>query len=235
MPMGSRVYKTHQTQGEFSEVLFVTSTKEYMGWAYTKYLEELQYEFPVTGVFGASQTPNPVDAAQYIIWKNNVQYNLCGEGCVAFLFGETIETFLEKWEAKPVSYFHQVFQGGKARTTGIGDLMDMVDVYGAETQSLRNLIYDAVSNGSLISPGILRDLVDEWCVIVGCKISGVMGELKPSGIPHWIVLDRVIPDGINNGMVEIYNPFPDRVQRYSWKEFLASIGTPYGIGIKRVR
>ena len=235
MPVGSRVYKTNRTHGVFSEVEFESSLRVYVGWAYTKYLEELSYEFPLAGVFTSSQTPNPVDAAQYIIWKNNVQYNLCGEGCVAFLFGETIETFLEKWEAKPVSYFQRVFQGGKAATTSVADLKDMVSVYGAETESIRDLVYDAVSNGSLISPGTLRDLADVWCLIMGCKISVVTGELKPNGVPHWIVLDKVIPDGINNGTVEIYNPFPDRVQRYSWKEFLSSIGTPYGIGIKRAR
>lgn len=234
MPVGSKVQRTNQTQDGFSEVEYITNQRNYVGWVHTKYLEELQYEFPVVGVFGSSQTPNPVDAAQYIIWKNNIQYNLCGEGCVAFIFGETIETFLEKWEAKPISYFHRVFQGGKAATTGIADLRDMVNVYGAESIPLRDLNYDSISDGSLISPGILRDFVDKWCIIIGCKISSVTGELKSSGVPHWVVLDRVIPDGINNGIVEVYNPFPDRIQRYSWKEFLASIGTPYGLAIKRV-
>lgn len=235
MPVGSVVSKTNRTHGEFSEIVYYTHLKEYTGWAYTKYLEELWYEFPAAGVFNWSQTTSPVDAAQYIVWKNNVQYNLCGEGCVAYIFGETIESFLEKWEAKPVGNFSRIFKGGKATTTGIGDLRDMADVYGAETDSLRDLVYDSIYRGILISPNILKSLLDCWSIIIGCKISGVTGELRASGVPHWIVLTKVIPDGINNGMVEVYNPFPDRIQRYSWKEFLASIGTLYGIGIRRDR
>jgi hypothetical protein len=37
-----------------------------------------------------------------------------------------------------------------------------------------------------------------------------------------VVLDKVIPDGINRGWVEIYNPFPNKRQMYSFNEFIKS-------------
>jgi len=228
LPQGSVV--EGERGGEYSQVSFITRNKNYSGTVYSNYLEELTYEFPENTVFSWSQTPYPYDAAQYILWKNNVQFNLCGEASICYIFGDTIENMLTKWEAKPVSVFQRIFHGGKANTTGINDLKDMVAIYGGETELLSNLLKD--KSVPILSPRRLQSVVNKWRIVIACRISGATGELRASGIPHWVVLDKVIPDGINRGFVEIWNPFSGRGERYGWREFSESVYPPYGLAIK---
>src|SRR5512135_1885120 len=63
----------------FLEVNYVTATASMKGWIYSAYAEELVNEFPPCAVPTTTQTPNPSDAAQDIVFMGNVQYNLCGE------------------------------------------------------------------------------------------------------------------------------------------------------------
>lgn len=231
LPVGSIVTKG-QTKGNMSEVEFITRSKIYVGWVYSIYLEELVYHYPENTVF-TQQTDYPYDAAQYIIWEGSVLFNLCGEACVAHIFKDTVENLLTAWKARPASLYNKIIHGGKSATTGIADLVDMVSVYNGETASIKISLYDPISRSALISPHRLKVLLEEYSLIVGCKISGSTGELKTSGIPHWITLENVVEDGINKGSVEIWNPFSGRTESYSWREFVASIYPIYGLLVKR--
>lgn len=227
LPAGSVVDLTGNYYDGYSEVIFITRLKTWMGWVRKDYLEELVYEYPSENVFLSSvQTPYPYDAAQYIIAYNGTLYNLCGEGCVAWIFNNNIIEFLNAWQSRPVSFFNRIIYGGKSLPTGIGDLKNMVLTYGATT-------WDFSEKIDTVSPGNLMRVLDEgYKLIIGCKISSIKGNLQGSGIPHWIVVTKVTPDGIDNGWVEIYNPYSDRRERYSWREFRNSIGNPYGIFVK---
>jgi hypothetical protein len=46
------------------------------------------------------------------------------------------------------------------------------------------------------------------------------------GIAHWVTVDKLTPNGINAGRVEIYNPFPNKRQEYSFNEFIKSCNSP---------
>jgi hypothetical protein len=65
--------------------------------------------------------------------------------------------------------------------------------------------------------------------VVSVYIDKYSGRLKPSGILHWVVVTAVTPERTGYGRVEIYNPFPNRIEAYSWSEFVASAGVPYGV------
>ena len=62
------------------------------------------------------------------------------------------------------------------------------------------------------------------------------GKLSGQGIGHWVVLESVTPNGRasgNGGWTEIYNPFPNKRQEYSYDEFMASFRTLDGLWVKR--
>lgn len=215
----------------FSEVLYTTSVRTYRGWIKTGYLEELVNEFPLNVVPTNTQTSNPNDPAQDIMFLGNIQYNLCGEFCVAYMVGDSIENFLALWQPHSPNVFNRIFSGGRSRPTGIGDLQDMLSVYSLSGVSLTALLTDSL--GMILSPGRLSSIVSKYQVIVGVKIDGVTGNLRGQGVGHWICLERVIPDGRNRGWVEFYNPFPNQMQRESWGTLTASMGVPYGLAVKR--
>ncbi len=215
---------------ELTEELFKTRTKDYVGWIYSDYLEPLSFEFPENVVESESQTTYPYDAAQYIIWRKNIQYNLCGEFCVAHVFGKSIDEFLIDWESKSPVMFNRVFKSGWSQPTGVGELKDMVGVYEGDYKNLEDL-RDQHGKYIILSPMRLMVQLKDWKLILGCKISGASGELQPTGISHWVVVLKVIPDGFG-GWVEVYNPFPNRVERYSWRELIKSVGIPYGLFVR---
>jgi hypothetical protein len=232
LPAGSIVESTGRESEGLSEVSFITRQKTYLGWVHTSYLEELVYQFKESTVF-TQQTDYPYDSAQYIVWEGSTLFNLCGEACIAYIYGDTVESLLSVWKATPASLYNKIIYGGLSKTTGIGDLIDMVKIYNGNTVGLNAMIYDPISKHPLVSPDRIAKLLINFNLIVGCKISGTSGELKASGIPHWIVLNKVVQDGVNRGWVEIWNPFSGRKELYSWREFIASTYPMYGLLVER--
>jgi len=39
----------------------------------------------------------------------------------------------------------------------------------------------------------------------------------------------VVQERMGRGLVYVYNPFPNREEVYSWREFAASAMSPYGV------
>ena len=224
------VLETDDVSEKLSKVLFRTRSRDYTGWFYSDYLEPLKFSYPENVVKSETPSSYPYDAGQYIIWKKNIQYNLCGEFCVAYIFGKSIDEFLVNWEAKPASLFSRLFVNGRFLTSGVPDLIDMVKTYNGQHKSIDEL-KDPHGRYVLLSPKRVGSMLEEWRLIIGCKISGVSGELKTTGIPHWVTVINVILDGFG-GWVNVYNPFPNRIETYSWREFISSIGNPYGIFVK---
>lgn len=231
LPERSIVQKTLNTQGEYSEVVFITRQKTYQGWVRSVYLEDLYYEFPVEGVFSVSeQTDYPYDAAQYITAYGGILYNLCGQGCIAWIYDKNIMEFLEDWRLSPNSYFPRIIHNGKSELTGTAELKNMVATYSGTCSYLKDELYDSMSKSILLTPTRLKSVLDKGLPIVGVRINRT-GVLQNQGISHWIVVTDVMPDGIDDGQVIIYNSFFDRRQRYSWKELKDAMGIPSGLVI----
>jgi hypothetical protein len=60
-------------------------------------------------------------------------------------------------------------------------------------------------------------------------ISNKTGVLQPSGTLHWVVVKNVNLERYKMGTVEVYNPFMDRNEIYSYREFAASAWAPFGV------
>ena len=238
LPVGVRVDPTGGTRSvngiPYLEVTYFTPAALLTGWVYAGYLEELIFEFKECAVPTTTQTPNPNDAGQDIIFLGNVQYNLCGEFCVAFIAGDSIENMLQKWQPKSPSIFSRIFQGGRSRPTGPDDVSTMLAVYNLTGENIVTLLRDPVKDGVLWTPGRMSALVQDYHVILGVNIDQITGLLRGSGVGHWICVEKVTPDSVGRGWVEFYNPFPNQIQRESWSTVTSSIGgSPFGLAVKR--
>lgn len=246
VPTGTVVALTGRTANKpyhgkslpYSEVVYSDGLKQTTGWLYNGYLEDYVEEFPAGVVKVLNATPNPNDGAQYLIYRGNTQYNLCGEMCVAHCAGWDldVESFLDAWSTKAPSFFQRTFQGNKSRGTGLEDLDSMLSIFQGYTLPALRLsdhFCDDVTKLTLVTPGRMEQLLLTHKVIISVHIDGRFGNLKRSGILHWVVLEQVVPDGIGRGYVRIYNPFPNRRQRYIWNEFMESAGMIYGIAVER--
>lgn len=245
VPMGAVVNLTGRTERKpylgklqpYVEVIYFDGRQETQGWMYDGYLENYFEEFPSDVVKIRNATPNPNDAAQYLIWRGNVQYNLCGEMCVVHCAGWDldVESFLDAWKTKAPGFFQRTFQNSKSRGTGLEDLDSMLSLFeGYELPALRlsDYFYDDVTKLTLVTPGRMEKLLLYHKVIISVHIDTRFGNLQRTGVLHWVVLEQVVPDGIGRGFVRIYNPFPNRRQRYLWSEFIASAGQIYGIAVE---
>lgn len=243
MPFGSRVTATGEVRPLFYarqdtvwvEVIYSTSTKTFRGFTYEPFLESYDTADHPQVIPIPHQTDTPQDAAQYVVWFNQVQYNLCGELCVCYLAHVDLIDLISEWGVKAPSVFNRIFYGGKSRGTGIPDLNDMLSLYGYPMPSvvLADGLRDPILGRALVTPARMESMLQLHQAIVGVKIETSLGRLKPSGTSHWVVVNQVFPKGINNAMVEIYNPFTNELEGYSWAEFTASMGAPLGLWVAR--
>ena len=208
-------------------VLCNTLNKTYVGWIETRLLDPYVEGYAKDCVDIADiQTPEPTDAEQYVLWHKYKQVNLCGELAVCYLLNLPLSTMLKHWEVKQPSFFKRVFGQGMARGTGDGELLEMFALFGGTATRLTTVL-----NG--YTPHRLQMLAETFGVIAGCKIDSKSGRLRGQGVGHWVVVTKVIPERTNYGLVEIYNPFPNRVEVYSYNEFVASARSPFGAVIAK--
>jgi hypothetical protein len=243
MPFGSKVSVSGEQReieysGEntlWSEVIYRTGTKTFTGWTYDPFLEIYDPADHPQVLDIPHQTDSPQDAAQYMVWFNQVQYNLCGELCVCYLAHADILDLIAEWGVKAPSTFNRIFYGGRSRGTGIPDLESMLSVFSYPAPSVRldAGLRDPILGRALVTPARFERMLQLHQAIVSVKIDGTFGRLKPSGIWHWVVLNNVYPHGVNNAAIEIYNPFSNEMEGYSWAEFTASMGAPLGLWVER--
>jgi hypothetical protein len=195
------------------------------GWIYDGYLEDYVQKFPNGEVKIAHPTPDPFDAAQYMLIDGRVKHNVCGELCVAFVTGDDIETFLKKWRDASPHFYDWALGEDSDKTLGVDALSSMVGIYAQFDASLRfdDGLRDSYM-GFKVSPGRLKKMLEKYYLIIAVHIDMISGRLRGEGLNHWVVLDKVSPNGINGGWVELYNPFPNRREEYSYDEFMRSVG-----------
>ena len=209
------------------------------GWVNDAYLDDYSEKFQDSGVLIQNPTPNPPDAQQYMLLEGKVRYNLCGEFCVAFIVNGDIDSVLAAWKKNSPGSYNVILAGGRDSTTSENDLKNMLGAvlgeygYGSDDDqliSLRNKITYPVTPAGLLED--LRKMLTTHYLISGVTINGageLIGKENPR-IKHWVVLDKITHNG---NRVEIYNPFPNKREEYSFTEFYKSCGTNSGVWVKR--
>lgn len=204
------------------------------GWIAETLAEPYNQGLPKDCIKIDNQTPDLKDFEQYFLFRGLKQVNACGELCICFALGLTMADFMNTWEVTSPKLFKQIM-GTAMRMSGTykTDLAQMCEAYAVDTEYLETMTLDPYLKRSRYTPGLLQYLAEKGYPIVGCKMDANTGRLRGSGIGHWVLITKVIPERNGYGIVELYNPAPNRIEQYSWQEFIATAPQPTGIWIPK--
>ena len=232
------------TENTDTQYLWVTrdlgNGKTLTGWMYSGYLDLYQQTQwrEQNDIYNA--TPNPNDAWQFANIFGQKQTNLCGQICAAHVLGIDLKDVLAEWQQDSPTLFVNVFNllsSKKARGTDTWDLQNLFSVFDKKAVLLSDLCKDvnipSRAKNSPYLPTNTKNIVSNYHVIASCRINNNTGVLQSSGTLHWVVLKSVELERWKMGMVKIYNPFMGCVEQYSWREWIASAGYPYGVAVEK--
>lgn len=205
------------------EIEYLSKDKLYTGWIEDKYLEFYNHNLHTNVVdLEGIQTPELNDAQQYIFWDGFKRVNMCGELCVAETLKLPLVDILTKWETVDAPFYKRVVPPNKRDVGTVHD--DLIRLYGLFGHTAQRL------NLKKYTPRLFSELVQNTKrVTVSTRLNTQTGALNGSGILHWCNVVEVIVEGIDMGWVVLYNPFGNRHELYSWREFLATTKSPYGV------
>lgn len=221
----------------FAQIRHVDSPKsETIGWVYEGSLEPYVNPFRRDVVKVRNATVSQTDAAQYLVWRGNVQYNLCGFFCAAYCAGweGDIEDVLDLLVREKPTLMARVFPKWSGRGTSDYDLDVMLSALDFETpvKKIGAVLYDRILERTVLTPARMQTVLDGNRVIYSVRLDKRSGRLSRSGILHWVVIEDVVPSEFG-GVVDVYNPFGNKREAYEWEQVVESGGVPYGVVVPR--
>jgi hypothetical protein len=170
------------------------------------------------------------NAPQYIniqnaIGKNKINFNLCGEFCVAAICGVDVIPLLKQWYSTGLARAKTVLEND--RGTVIYDLQNMLSLY-----NLKSELFRPEPSVAPATPAYLEKMLNAGKkAIIGSGITS-RGEISYNGsIRHWLVLEEIIRMG-NSGWVRVYNPFFNQEEVYPYRNiFDTGISSSLGIWV----
>ncbi|HLO14029.1 MAG TPA: hypothetical protein VK206_04310 [Anaerolineales bacterium] len=232
----------HQTA--WSEVAYKAESAWVRGWVNDAYLDDYHEDFPDSGVVILHQTKELWDAQQYmVLGDGKTRYNMCGELCVAFIVNAGIDPVLAKWQANDPKSYNNILANGQDNLTEDTDLKNMLAAvlkeYGYGSDNDQIIPFRERLTFPVDQPGMLADLrkmLATHYLIVLVTISKAGGGAlirkdSPVQTKHWVMLDKIIRNG---NRVQIYNPFSNKREEYSFTEFYDSCQSSWkGLWVKR--
>lgn len=168
------------------------------------------------------------NAHQYInvqnaLGRHKVNFNLCGQFCVAAVCGVDVIPLLKKWYDTGLARAKAVVEND--RGTVIYDLQNMLSLY-----NIKSEIFRPEPSIAPATPGYLEKMLNAGKKgIIGVGINS-KGEASFNGyIRHWLVLEEIIRMG-NGGWVRVYNPFLNQEEVYPYRNIFAT-GISSGLGL----
>jgi hypothetical protein len=209
--------------------------KTWSGWVYAGMLEDYVENLPHDVVVLDDQTVEKHDAEQFVIYNGGRQVNLCGEICAAYVMNLSLTVMLELWKQEKPTIWKRIFKrfGWTAGGTGVPDLISMFAAGQREAYPLAEATRDPYLERSRYTPAWLKRLTEKGKVVASVTIDKA-GRLVKSGDLHWVVVTEVVPERCGYGAVVIYNPYPNRHEAYSWREFLEAAKVPSGAFVPEV-
>lgn len=217
-----------------------------MGWVRNSVLEDFEDRFSTPEVLIPHPTPDEDDAEQYMFLpgEDGKKRNMCGQLCASFIMKIDIESFVQDWMVKAKPYYQVSIAGKADNGTGIDSLETMfrVSPYNAipgDVFRFEGGMKDPVTGALIVSAGRMKKMLETHYLVAGVRIrqsDKLTGRLSGQGIGHWVVVDKIFPNGKNSGnggWVEIYNPYPNRRQEYAYDEFMQSFAGTMGLWVKR--
>jgi hypothetical protein len=105
----------------------------------------------------------------------------------------------------------------------------MFDIFAQPSMQLTTALFEPHIKRSRYTIKGMQRLLESGSVIASVNIDGNTGWLRGSGVLHWVVVTKVIAERNGLGFVEMYNPAMNRIEYYSWQEFINSARLPYGV------
>ena len=168
------------------------------------------------------------NAPQYInvlnaIGKNKVNYNLCGQFCIAAVCGVDVIPLLKKWYQTGLARAKTVLEND--RGTVIYDLQNMLSLY-----NIKSELFRPEPSIAPATPQYLEKMFKSGkFAILGTGITP-KGEISMNAsIRHWIVITDIVRMG-NGGWVRIYNGYFNREEVYPYRN-LFDIGISSSLGL----
>ena len=97
----------------------------------------------------------------------------------------------------------------------------MLDIYGCSYKDFSSPFYDPVAGEAIVTPARLKTQLEQGhSLIVGVNVHQQTGALNQGATGHWVVVDDIAPQGINDGQVLLYNPMPNSQEIYSYETFI---------------
>ena len=168
------------------------------------------------------------NAPQYInvknaIGRNRVNFNLCGQFCVAAVCGVDVIPLLKQWYDTGLARAKTVLEND--RGTVIYDLQNMLSMYNIKSELFRPEPSIAPATPAYLE----KMLASGKKAIIGTGITS-KGEASYNGhIRHWLVLEDIIRMG-NGGWVRVYNPFLNQEEVYPHRN-LFDMGVASNLGL----
>jgi hypothetical protein len=239
LPMGSVLLDAEKAVDIYTKVIFRSSV-DYLGYVPSVLLEEIITPLPFDVVVLPEQTYSLQDLKQYVKLYGNVQYNLCGEICLAMILGLPLQDILDSWAVAAPSVFQRIFLKRVSAPTGLPDLVSILKMYDTvvdydtvvnDIEYIQTAFYQKEVSRPVLTPARLKKWTDEdWQIIINVKINN-KGIVSDTGTPHWVVILDVLPVDLG-GLVLFYNPAVNGFQLKAWEDFITSVGAPIGLIIK---
>ncbi|HEU0296361.1 MAG TPA: hypothetical protein VFR47_26730 [Anaerolineales bacterium] len=167
-------------------------------------------------------------APQYInvlnaIRKNKVNYNLCGQFCVAAVCGVDVIPLLKKWYQTGLARAKTVLEND--RGTVIYDLQNMLSLY-----NLKSELFRPEPSIAPATPMYLEKMLKSGKIaIIGTGITRT-GEISiNASIRHWLVITDIVRMG-NGGWVRVYNGYFNQEEVYPYRN-LFDMGISSSLGL----
>lgn len=159
---------------------------------------------------------------QKVTGSSRVNYNLCGEFCVAALCGTDVIPLLKNW--------YQASKRGKqvidnAYGTYIYDLQEILGLY-----NIKSELFRPEPSIAPATPGYLQKMLGagkKAIISVGLSYAGEVSYY--GAIRHWLVVEDIVRMG-NSGWVRVYNSFFNHEEVYPYQR-LFNTGLASGVGL----
>lgn len=232
LPSETILVNAEEYRDGFTKVIYQTSNT-LVGWVEDSLLNPIHYALPSNVVDLDNETLSLQDLAQFVTIEGNVQFNLCGEVALCSILGIGLSTMLKEWKASPTGWYNKVFQKGHARTTGVPDLRNMLSIF--PNFESRDLMTEFGLNGRIVltAERVRNALQQGYKLVIGVHINH-KGYVTSKGVLHWIVVNNVMVNGVNNGWVALYNPATNNIEEKDFKALLESIGSPFGLLVRKI-
>jgi hypothetical protein len=220
----------------WSEIMYRNSEgEEVLGWVKDGFLEDVAENprFKEAEVLIPHPSKDPNDAAQNLMWDSEhvVKRNMCSELSVAFIVGDDIETLLRKWEAFDKLFYPSLVKGNRDNPLVDIHIDKILEAYGYPKTNLK--YKDGLTDrgiGFVPTPGRFKKMLETCYLIANVRIDSsgkLVSKEDGQGVGHWVVVDKITPYGVGRGRVEIYNPYPNKREEYSFADFLRSCAPSY--------